>query len=577
MSKDQTKLTGLYVKNFQSIARPTFISLEKLTFLYGPNSAGKSSIIDALNLIEQVAVKNDTEYNLNYLFRKNAHNPTKFVDLGLEIVLGSLIYYYEPEFEKWSNIKDSLGDYLHEDFFKKLKGNKIQIEFSEDCGAIKVAVNNEPLFEISEEATYYSDFHTETSFDSPDMKTDFSYVSGKLIIYKNNQWINLLEISFEDLYKKESNKRKKGMLYINYSNDHHSGLLVNEDEEKLVINGIQFFPNKFDNFQLVDLSESVSELLFYEHDDDPENERVYGKIANDFLNENFNKSSENYEKLLSNRRDLYWKIHNVAYDFNLIIEGLFHHIKKPVERSHVRGDRGLLNSEKPFFVPSHKKITKSINLATDQEHLQSYAQYLSHSKETTYLTSQIKSDFINQSFTKNLISLRGYRIDPEVHILNSPNDGKSEFVYLNVKNSKGEVLGFQDVGSGISYLMPILTSLWASKFSIIEQPELHLHPKLQCELGDVFVSAFNLGSVSLIESHSEHLLLRILRRIRETTNKYLIPKDLNISHEDISIYYFDPQPNGETHVKQIRVDRYGELLDLWPGGFFSERDGELFS
>jgi predicted ATP-dependent endonuclease of OLD family len=577
MSKNQTKLTGLYVKNFQSIARPTFISLEKLTFLYRPNSAGKSSIIDALNLIEQVTVKNDTGYNLNYLFRKHAHDGSQNVDIGLEFILNPLSYYSEPEIEKWSNIKDSIGDYLHEEFFKKLKGNKIQIEFSEDCEAIKVAVNSKPLFEISSNATYYSGLHTEIDFDSPDMKDDFSYIFGKLIIYKNNQWLNLLEISFEDLYAKESNKRKKGTAYINYSNDHHYKLLVNEDDEKLIINGIQFFPNKYDNFQLIDLTGSISELLFYEHDDDPENEKIYGKKANDFLNENFKKSSENYEKLLSNRRRLYWKLHDVAHDFNLIVEGFFHQIKKSIERSHVKGDRGLLNSEKPFFVPSYQKITKAINLATDQEHLKAYAEYLSCPKEKAYLSSQIKYDFINQSFSKNLISLRGYCIDPEVHLVNSPNNGKLEVVYLNVKNSKGEVLGFQDVGSGISYLIPILSSLWASKFSIIEQPELHLHPKSQCELGDVFISAFNLGSISLIESHSEHLLLRILRRIRETYHNYLIPKDLKISQEDISIYYFDPQPNGETLVKLIRVDKYGELLDLWPGGFFSERDSELFS
>jgi predicted ATPase len=148
-------------------------------------------------------------------------------------------------------------------------------------------------------------------------------------------------------------------------------------------------------------------------------------------------------------------------------------------------------------------------------------------------------------------------------------------VYLFVKN-KNLRLGFEDIGSGISYIFPILTSLWDSKLSFIEQPELHLHPKAQCEFGDVFISAFNRGNIAVIESHSEHLILRILRRIRETTNGILIPKELKINCDEVSIYYFEPQPEGHTEVKKIRLDRHGELMDIWPNGFFSERDSELF-
>ena len=71
MENTKTKLTGVYLENFQSIKNPTYINLEKLTFLYGPNSAGKSSIIDALKILEHVSGKKATEYELNHLFRKN--------------------------------------------------------------------------------------------------------------------------------------------------------------------------------------------------------------------------------------------------------------------------------------------------------------------------------------------------------------------------------------------------------------------------------------------------------------------------------------------------------------------------
>ena len=57
---------------------------------------------------------------------------------------------------------------------------------------------------------------------------------------------------------------------------------------------------------------------------------------------------------------------------------------------------------------------------------------------------------------------------------------------------------------------------------------------------------------------------------------YLLKDELKFSCDEMRIYYFQPQPDGFTKVKEIRVDKYGELLSSWPGGFFSEREKELF-
>jgi hypothetical protein len=324
----------------------------------------------------------------------------------------------------------------------------------------------------------------------------------------------------------------------------------------------------------------VSELLFYEHSLDRADIEELSQEANKFLFDNFSKKSPEFESKLTKRRSLYWEISNLAKDIDLIVEGLFFHIRTAIDCSHVRGDRGLLNSEYPMHIPEYKKISASIKNATEYAHLKSYAMYLSDPTQFIYPYPVIKNDFINNCLEKHLPSLHDYRITPETHKITSPDDTwdkEINIVFLNVSNNKKEKLGFQDVGSGLSYIMPILTSLWDSKLSIIEQPELHLHPKAQCELGDVFISAYSQGAVSIIESHSEHILLRVLRRIRETSKNYLLPNNLKISKDDISIYYFEPVSEGHTVVKSIRVDRHGELLDLWPGGFFSERDSELFS
>jgi predicted ATPase len=219
----------------------------------------------------------------------------------------------------------------------------------------------------------------------------------------------------------------------------------------------------------------------------------------------------------------------------------------------------------------------------DTDSLLIYAQHLSDNNFNPYSVREnfYKGDFINDVIERYMNSLSGYKIiNKTFQLLERGADSdrpNNELIYLFVKNQNGVELGFQDVGSGISYILPILTSIWYYEISLIEQPELHLHPKAQCEIADAFIASSYYGASSIIETHSEHLLLRVARRIRETTNNNGFNEELKLQPQDVSIYYFDPQPDGTTKVKKIRLDKQGELLDLWPGGFFSERDIELFS
>jgi hypothetical protein len=137
----------------------------------------------------------------------------------------------------------------------------------------------------------------------------------------------------------------------------------------------------------------------------------------------------------------------------------------------------------------------------------------------------------------------------------------------------------RDVGIGVSQVLPVLVTAFASKEEIlaIEQPEIHLHPALQAELGDVFIESA-LGeqrNTFILETHSEHLILRILRRIRETTEGDL-PKGLvPIKPEDVQVVYAKPTTKG-TVLHNLPVSAEGEFLEKWPDGFFPERAEELF-
>ena len=98
----------------------------------------------------------------------------------------------------------------------------------------------------------------------------------------------------------------------------------------------------------------------------------------------------------------------------------------------------------------------------------------------------------------------------------------------------------------------------------VEQPEIHLHPKLQAELADYFIETRKQNQW-VIETHSESLMLRIQKRMREG----------KITPSDISILYVLPDEVG-SNILKIDLDENGNFIDEWPNGFFEERLNERF-
>lgn len=190
---------------------------------------------------------------------------------------------------------------------------------------------------------------------------------------------------------------------------------------------------------------------------------------------------------------------------------------------------------------------------------------------------------INQSLTDHLYTERGYRLDVELTKV-SP-EGQTNrirkqtpawLVNLCLRDSAGRRLAFTDVGSGIGYVLPAIVALWTTRQCFLQQPELHLHPALQASLGDALIEAASNGRSLLIETHSEHILLRILKRIRQTNSDPVRAGAYRIDPRDISIIYCDPSPDGTTRAVTLKLTPEGEFVGRWPRGFFPERDGELF-
>ncbi len=150
---------------------------------------------------------------------------------------------------------------------------------------------------------------------------------------------------------------------------------------------------------------------------------------------------------------------------------------------------------------------------------------------------------------------------------------------LRDKRTDTEV-SHRDVGIGVSQVLPVLVGAYGSHNQIIavEQPEIHLHPALQAELTDVFIESA-LGeqkNTFILETHSEHLILRLMRRMRQTADDELPTGLPKVTPDDVSILYVQPTNTGSV-VRVLELDVEGQFLDPWPGGFFEEGFKERFA
>ena len=190
--------------------------------------------------------------------------------------------------------------------------------------------------------------------------------------------------------------------------------------------------------------------------------------------------------------------------------------------------------------------------------------------------------FVNRCLVEHLFLDQGYQLVFEALEIKPATD--IEFPPLaaalmigSLVDKTGRRMMFEDIGTGISCVIPVLVSVHSVN-SFIQQPELHLHPALQSALGDVFIEATKIRhSYHFIETHSEYILLRCLRRVRETAaGRHPSGSPLNLKPDDLSVLYFEPQSDGCTKVRSIRVSTKGDFIDRWPRGFFEERGKELF-
>lgn len=120
-----------------------------------------------------------------------------------------------------------------------------------------------------------------------------------------------------------------------------------------------------------------------------------------------------------------------------------------------------------------------------------------------------------------------------------------------------------NAGFGASQVLPLIVQALVSperSITVAEQPEIHLNPRIQCTLANLFVSMANKGQTVITETHSEHLLLRLRRLVAQK----------EIDANDVAIYFVEKEGH-DSRIKEISLQKNGHINPIdWPKDFFAE-------
>ncbi|MBB4143243.1 DUF3696 domain-containing protein [Rhizobium rhizoryzae] len=151
--------------------------------------------------------------------------------------------------------------------------------------------------------------------------------------------------------------------------------------------------------------------------------------------------------------------------------------------------------------------------------------------------------------------------------------GRKEFEVIVRTQANSPEVKLTDVGFGVSQVLPALVqAFYAPPGATVwmEQPEIHLHPMAQSVLADAFISAIRSNEDGqprntqlIIETHSEHFLSRLQRRVAEG----------ELEPDDVAIYFVNNR-RGTAHIEALQLDADGEIAN-WPENFFGDEMADI--
>ncbi|MGC1119884.1 MAG: DUF3696 domain-containing protein [Candidatus Methanofastidiosia archaeon] len=468
-------LTAFSVRNFKCIRDSGKIEVKPLTIFIGPNSSGKSSILQFLLVLKQTVEAIDSESPFSTYKREG------YVDVG------------------------SYEDYI----FKNEKDSPLSFKLYFEG---KATIETETIIRYKKDEVYVDSFKVDLDGKTIKINSngeveqnliDESLLSGipKISSQGNterlmSEILGMLPSSFG----KEQLFRRVKFYYI-FPRFHYIPFLSN------------LYYRKFLKKKGSEVHESLS--AGYNTETKDEEEKILEYLANIEI---FSKSVEDLEFF--------------PHDLSTTFENLFYvgPLREHPQRYY------FISGEKPIHVGTKGERAVEVLYVTARTSKGVFQKISYWFRKLGFGEVSIKS------ITESLYTL----------LVTHPTFKKGhQDLHVNIAS----------VGFGASQILPVIVEGFyapQNAIIIIEQPEIHLHPRLQAEMGDLLIDIAKTGKRLIIETHSEHMLLRIQRKIAEGS----IPK------EDVAVYYFELKEDG-TEITELKLDRFGRFSN-WPEGFFEE-------
>lgn len=594
------KLTKLSLTNFRSFKKTQTIEFSPLTLLVGPNSVGKSSVLMALFYLQQIIEKGQCNpqkleaLNDKYVggFEKlvHGHDLTKTIKIKIEFI-------------KDGRIGSSYG--AIEDLFEDLN---IGIS-SPSEGADKMSIDFEIAWSIPLQTAYISRYTV--AFDDQNIAeitsdsglkqpilSAINFLHPLLLPDNHDEWlVNLIDeeksihealketvfsifdeknIDYRDVHKGYDNNLENRINSLTFNENayvsefhesiteprmHSTNNITSTDEE--LINENSFTPYKIIHAP-ISIECHCGALP-----------KIGKKLKTSLALENI-RFNERVIEILSDLLvapidNLYGILKESLCigPLRIVPDELFKHQYEYQQKNwydgsaawHALGltDTRLMNSVNDWISNKCKlDLGYGIALRVDKR----FSEIKRILKEQTF-----------QSLEKNLNiqidSLYKYKTEQNIDEIST----KFGYSLWDINNNIPVLPN--EIGVGIPQLMPLVVATLSRRQGLIacEQPELHVHPRIQVDIGDLLTQA-NHSVGFIIETHSEHLVLRLLKRIRQTTESELPTGFSPVISSNISIIYLEEKIDG-VQATRIHIDEDGEFKEHWPHGFFSERREEL--
>ena len=519
-------LKAVRISNVRSIKDSGYQNIAPLTILLGANGTGKSSFIRSLLLLKQSLLSkltNPISFYGDYVdfgdfdACLSRYGDSKEITFGFEVSEPNDYFFYRPRKMKVTNSNKSV----------KLE---ITIAKAEDDTYVKGIALYFDIFIVKFQCDANGKINNTLIYE--DKKKVFEDQEGRLEIQKGT-----IFPSIRTREKNDNNDKSFFQLPFQLENDafffsynkFSFSLYENAKKKNIELKKVK---TSFD-----DVLKAREKIAFTSLSDLNQFSKEFGKLVF--------KDSKDYDviKLLSNYRNQFIKM-----KANILLEILYRDIFSTIRSIHYLG---------PLRATAERYYR---NRPLDTYELDT------HGRNLPNIINSMPKDKLN-NFNKWVKELLGVELSAKI---------ESGHLSLFIKEGDScEAINLSDTGFGYSQLLPIITQIWQiinnrrreSPFEdehilIVEQPELHLHPKLQAKLAELFSSAIKKAIECkvqfkiIIETHSQYLINALGRRIQNI-------KD--IQSKDINILMFEKDKS--TNISNIKFDSDG-YLENWPYGFF---------